>query len=578
MAPAPGFADPPAADQASLLLVTLDTFRADAAGCGGSPVGRTPHLDRLARHGLQFSTGLAATPLTAPSHASILTGTNPPEHSVRDNGSFRLPEGIPTLAAALAARGFDTAGFVTAFPLDARFGFARGFSAYDQVDAGASARYVIAQRPGVEAVAAARGWWTRRSAASRWFVWIHLFDAHTPYDAPRYLLNASGRDPYLADVAVADAALGAALVAAAETGQPFWAAVLGDHGESRGEHGEATHGLFIYGSTTRIPAVIWPAPAGSPPGLHEGAFRQIDFPATAFELLGLAPGDAPGTGHPVERGGPRPAYLESLYARLHYGWAPLTALQEGRWKYIEAPEPELYDLENDPGERDNVAPDHPDVTSSFAATLDSLASAHPATAPAALDPTAREALAALGYLSDQGSVRTDAPDPKRMVAVEALISRAQSMMSSGNLDAAAVTLGQAIARDPRNKELHQIFGQLHVAAGRDGMAVDSYRKALELPPHVGDRVARFELACAYLRLGKPGEAVAPLEAVLREDPEDAPTWYNLGVAREALGQLDRAREAWRKSLELDPTNEFPRNALARTGGVGATRETRGTGS
>ncbi len=557
----------PVRADASLLLVTLDTFRADAAGCGGNPVARTRHLDRLARQGRQFETGLAATPLTAPSHASILTGLDPPAHGVRDNGAFRLGPEVPNVAAALASHGLGTAAFVTAFPLDARFGFDRGFATFDDVDTSRPAGFVMVQRPGVEAVAAARAWWGQQAAgAARWFVWIHLFDAHTPHDAPRPLLNASARDPYLADVAVADAALGAAVDAARDTGRPFWTVVLADHGEGRGDHGEATHGLFVYASTIRIPAVIWPAPGT--PGPAAEVFRQIDFPATAFDLLGLDPEDAPGAGHSALEGGERVAYAETFYPRFHYGWSELTAVQDGDWKYIEAPEPELYDLEADPGEVANAAVDHPGIAASLADTLGVMAGAAAAAAPEpeALDPAAREALAALGYLAGGEAKRDDAPDPKRMVAIEALMARTQALLSAGQLDAAAVPLRQALARDPRNKELYQMLGHLNVAAGQDANAVDAYRKALDLPPHHADRVPRFELACAFLRLGKPGEAVPELQKILEVDPEDPPTWYNLGVAWEGLGQVDRAREAWQRALALDPGHEFSRAALGRTGG------------
>ncbi len=557
-------AAPPARDEASLLLVTLDTFRADAAGCGGSPVARTPHLDRLARQGLQFETALAATPLTAPSHASILTGLDPPAHGVRDNGAFRLAAEVPNVAAALAEHGAETAAFVTAFPLDARFGFDRGFSVYDDVDTSRPTGFVMAQRPGVEAVAAARAWWAQRAAGSaRWFVWIHLFDAHTPHDAPRPMRNASARDPYLADVAVADAALGDAVDAARGTGRPFWTVVLADHGEGRGDHGEATHGLFVYASTIRIPAVIWPAPRT--PGPAADVFRQIDFPATAFDLLGLDPAEAPGAGRSALEGGERVAYAETFYPRFHYGWSELTAVQDGAWKYVEAPEAELYDLDADPGERANALADHPGIAASLADTLVALAGAGGAPEPGMMDPAAREALAALGYLAGGATKRDDAPDPKRMVAIEALMARAQALMSAGQLDAAALPLRQALARDPRNKELYQMLGHLNVAAGQDANAVDAYRKALDLPPHHADRVPRFELACAFLRLGKPGQAVPELQKILEIDPEDPPTWYNLGVAWEGLGQMDRAREAWQRALALDPAHEFSRTALGRTG-------------
>jgi arylsulfatase A-like enzyme len=556
----------PPGEAASLLLVTLDTFRADVAGCGGDPRGRTPHLDRLARTGVQFETGLVPTPLTLPSHTSMLTGLDPPAHGVRDNGTFRLDPAVPTFAERLREAGFATAAFIAAFPLDSRFGLDRGFESYDDAvgPRGEEGFLAMDQRDGALVTAAARQWLTETAGGGRRFVFVHLFDAHSPPNAAGPVVAAAGGDTYRADAAWADRWLGAAVRAALETGE-FWVVVLGDHGESLGDHQESAHGLFVYGATTRVPAVVWPAPPGEPPGLRRATFRAIDFPATAFALLQLDGPPAPGDGVPLFAQAAGPAYLESLYARLHYGWAALRALQDGDWKYVDAPAPELYDLAADPGERRNVIAEHPDRARALAARLREVAARERAALPVEPDAAARAALESLGYLTG-GPADDEAAsgaDPKSMIAVQTFLERAQSALSAGQPDAALVPLRAALSRDPGNKDLHQTMGLAHAMGGRHAEAADWFRRCLELPPHRNDRVPRFELASSLVRLGRNAEAQAELETLVSEFPDDAAAWYNLGIAREALGRAEEAREAWARALQADPDHPLARAALGR---------------
>ncbi|MEZ5065674.1 MAG: sulfatase-like hydrolase/transferase [bacterium] len=546
--------DPPPRDVASLLFVSLDTFRADAAGCGGHPRAHTPHLDRLARQGAQLD-GIAATPLTAPSHTSMMTGLDPPAHGVRDNGTFRLDDSVPTLAEALSARGFETAAFVAAFPVSARFGLARGFDRYDEALDGSASSFAIAQRPGTEVAAAARPFW-RDAAGSRRFVWVHLFDAHTPHDAPRSLIRALG-DDYLADVSVADRALGRVLADAEELAGPHWVVVLGDHGESRGDHKEATHGLFVYRATMAVPAIVWPRPKEIA-AVSRRPFRLIDLPATAFALLGLEPSAAPGQGLSVLGKKSAAAYLESHYAYYHYGWAPLAALQDGDWKYVDAPEPELYDLAADPGETDDLAGIEADRARELALRLASRTEEDREGPRSDLAEADREALESLGYVTGAEDRRSDLPDPKRMVRVVNALEQAQAAIGAGQLDVGLRLLRRAQALDPRNKDVQQTFGITYSALGDHEAAAESFRRALELPPHHNDRVPRFELASSLLRLGRPEEAAGELERLLAAEPDDADAWYNLGVARQALGRPQRAQEAFRRALAVDPDHELAR--------------------
>ncbi len=564
----PGFPEPPLPDSASLLLVTLDTFRADAAGCGGSPIGRTPYLDRISRTGLQFETGLTTCPLTLPSHATMMTGLAPPAHGIRTNGITRLPGDLPTLAGALAEREFATGAFLAAFALVERFGLGRGFDVYDDdvggfEDVGA---FQMARRPGDEVSEAAAAWADALPVGRRRFEWVHLFDAHQPYDAPAPLLAASGRVPYLADIAEADSYLGAVLRRRDLAGESSWVVVLGDHGESVGDHREETHGLFIYAATMRVPAVIWPAPRGERPGLRRETFRVVDLPATAFDLLGLAPDEAPGVGVSALTGNPGPAYMESFYSRLHHGWSELRAIRDGRWKYIEAPEAELYDLESDPGETDNLHDEYPEEVARLADLLSDYADAERAGDRVDLDAESREALESLGYVTStvETAEETELVDPKRMVRVNELIMSAMRVWGDGRGDGAHHFLSRALSIDPRNREVHKNIAMLNAEAGRHDVAVDWYLRCLSLPPFEDDHFPRAELARSYLALGRPEDAVGHLEIVVLNDPDDASAWNNLGVARIGLGEREAARTAWERALRIDPGFEAAQKSLERT--------------
>lgn len=555
----------PAPGASSLLLVTLDTFRADAAGCGGSPVGRTPYLDRLARRGIQFETAWTASPLTLPSHATMLTGLTPPSHGARGNSTFRVSPDVPTLADALAGRGFATGAFLASATLDRRFGTARGFDVYDDDVGHQQSVFGMAQRPGDVVTDAAIAWWLSLPAGARRFEWVHYFDAHDPYMAPRPRVAASGGSAYLGDVSVADAMLGRRLRARDLSDDPSWVIVLGDHGESLGDHREETHGLFVYGATMRVPAVLSPAPPGEATGLRRATFRTVDLPATAFALLGLDPDDAPGEGVSALDGNAGPAFMESIYAYLHYGWASLRAVVDGKWKYVEAPTPELYDLENDPGETRNVEEEHGDVADGMAALLASLAAEAEAAAPAGnveLDDASREALESLGYVTtivDVGDA--DRPDPKDMVRVNELVMLASAASSAGRYAEARQIVARALDLDPDNKELHRTMGVLLSTEGRYAAAAGWLERCIELPPDTRDAHPHAQLGICYLRLDRPEDARRHLEAAVALDPDRATTWNNLGLARRKTHDEAGAREAWRRALELDPALESARRFL-----------------
>ena len=394
-----------------VLLVTIDTLRADALGCYGRANAATPVLDALAGRGVRFGTAIAPAPLTGPSHASILTGLVPVRHGVRDNGGYVLPEAVPSMAESFHGAGYRTAAFVSGFPLARRFGLARGFDAYDDhFPRGRDAR----RAPYVERDAAAT-----TDAVLRWldegsgpfFAWVHYYDPHAPYEPPEPWATRFAGRPYDGEVAFVDAQLGRLLDRLGAKGIAANSIVLvtADHGESLGEHGEETHGIFVYDATVRVPLVA----AG--PGLPRGTVsrtlaRLIDVAPTLLDLAGLEA--LPGTdGRSLRRaaagGGPEePAYVESLSPLLHLGWSPLHAWRTRRWKLIDAPRAELYDLEADPSERRNVAAEHRDVVDALRRPLQAAMAAQGPSAARAVDAETSERLAALGYLS--GATAPDA--------------------------------------------------------------------------------------------------------------------------------------------------------------------------
>jgi arylsulfatase A-like enzyme len=366
----------------NVLLITIDTLRWDRVGAYGATHSPTPALDRLAARGTRFETAIAHAPLTAPSHASILTGLTPVRHGVRDNGAFVLAEQI-TLASTFRAAGYSTAAFVSGFPLDRRFGFAAGFQTYDDrlPDIAEAGRAAYTERRADDTTARALAWLGATAStpstsrgSEPWFLWIHYFDPHAAYDPPQPWKSRMP-SPYDGEIAFVDDQIGRVLGRLSENGSTSKTivAVTADHGESLGEHGEETHGVFIYDATLRVPLIM----AG--PGISKGIVatvvsRGVDVMPTLLDLAGLpVPERLDGRtlqtaleGRPMDDDG---AYIESLLPERQFGWAPLRGFRDARWKYIDLPEPELYDLLHDAGELKNRAADAPRRAEALAANL-----------------------------------------------------------------------------------------------------------------------------------------------------------------------------------------------------------------
>jgi arylsulfatase A-like enzyme len=401
-----------------VILITLDTTRADRLPPYGGIA--LPAIDQLAREGVVFDQAVAPVPLSLPSHTSLFTGRLPPAHGARVNGSTVAAE-LPMLAEQFRAAGYRTGAFVGSVVLNKDRGLDRGFDVYDGVGSPVGARRF--RRPANEVVDAAVSWIDTLDA-SPFFLWVHLFDAHAPYAMPEAFHASPNGDPYTGAIAIMDGQIGRLLqtIEARQRLDRTAVIVTADHGESLGDHGERGHGIFVYESALRVPLIIrWP---GLEPRRVSDLVQLIDLAPTVLALEGLPVPPMDGTNlAPLLQGrhsGDRIVYAESMYA-LHYGWSALRSVREGRFKFIEAPRPELYDLESDPGEMRNLYETHAAIAAKLQALLKTFGPAKLSAAPLA-DGAAGERLAALGYASPARGPAPPGPpemwpDPKDMIAV-----------------------------------------------------------------------------------------------------------------------------------------------------------------
>ena len=346
----------PAAVQArNLVLITIDTLRADRVGAYGYARARTPHIDALAARGVRFEHAFATAPITLPSHASLMTGRYPPGHGSRHNG-IKVDDKVPTLAKALSAAGFTSGAFVSAFPLDRRFGLNDGFAAYDDKMPREGRKRAENERAGRLTVDQAIAWLrlTPPGPGNRLFLWVHLFEPHAPYGDPK-----SGRpalDRYDDEIAESDVQVGRVIEALGPEAASSLIVVAADHGEAFGEHGEVSHSLFVYDTTLRVPLIV--AGPGTRPVVVTSPVSLVDVAPTVLRLLGVTPFDADGIDLAPSFGGAalaaRELYAESFAPLLDFGWSPLRSLRRDSFKYIEAPKPELYNLSSDAGEASNI--------------------------------------------------------------------------------------------------------------------------------------------------------------------------------------------------------------------------------
>jgi arylsulfatase A-like enzyme/Flp pilus assembly protein TadD len=533
----------------NLLLVTIDTVRADHVGAWGDRSAETPNLDKLAREGVRFADASSPVPLTAPAHASILTGLLPPHHGLRNNGAEQLADTTPTLATRLSDAGYRTGAFIGAFVLERRFGFSHGFDAYDDDIPFDPSAGLDAERKGRVVVDRALAWLATPSSKP-FFAWVHLYDAHAPYEPPEPYRTLFAEHPYDGEIAEVDYEIGRLLDWLKRSGQASRTivAVAGDHGEALGEHGEMTHGLLLYQCSLHVPVVIRAPdvlPAGS---VVATPVSLVDVAPTLLDLLSIpAPKSQAGVdGHDLAAAlvaGREPAgediYAESRYAAT-FGWSPIAALRRGSLKYIASPDPELYDLASDPAEQHNLLPGRAADADTLAAALVPLASGEGPAARVTLDREARAKLESLGYLGGVTSAVTGkkAKDPKLMVGLLTDYETAHFALLRGDRQTALPILERIVAADPDDPPFLSALADASNLAGDLDRALKEYRRALDLSPNSGD--LRYNYGITLLKAGRTDEAMVELRTVATLQPNRPEVHNALGLALAAKGDLDNA--------------------------------------
>lgn len=554
----------PAKAPRNLLVVTLDTLRADRLGSYGYARAQTPRLDALASLGLRFEQATTVVPLTLPAHSSLFTGAFPAWHGVRDNGGFYLGDDQVTLAEVLRDRGFRTGGFVSAFVLDRRWGIGQGFERFfDEFDLdafGDAPGLDTIQRPGAQTVEQAVSWFAS-DRERPFFAWVHLYDPHAPYEAPepyRSRFPATMAGAYDAEIAATDAQVGRLLDALSVQDRldDTLVVVLADHGEMLGEHGEQAHGFFVYDAAVRIPLIV--AGPGVPARAIPDQVRIVDVMPTVLDLLGVAaPKGIQGVSlRPLARGERLGlvARSESWYPRYHYGWSELASIQDGRFKYIRAPRPELYDLSTDPRETSDLSNRDPQrlaaLDDALSAEIARTTSATAAKGPQVVDAETEERLAALGYVGGSVSARhlEERPrgDPKDKVGLYNLLKLAGTASSEGRFDEAIARAKEALAADPEIVEAHMLLGNFLKKSKRPAEAIAAYRQALALDgEHQG---ALFSLALAYKDQNRLEEARVGFERARVLDPRNGKVLWQLADIALRQHQPERAEAVIQDAL------------------------------
>ncbi len=559
--PRAGLADPASWN---VVLVTIDTLRADHVGAYGQGRAATPALDALAGEGTRFAHCVAQAPLTLPSHASLLSATQPLFHRLRDNGAFQAPPQLELVSEVLRGRGFATAAFIGGYVLHGKWGLNQGFDLYaDRFDPGAGGSLdLLAKKPAGEVLAEARGWLAAISNR-RFFAWIHLYDPHFPYVPPPPFDR--GNDPYRGEVEYTDAELGRFFAFLKERG--LWERTLvvatADHGEGLDDHGEQKHGYFLYETTLHVPLIVrGPRPFAA--RTVATTVQLVDVAPTILELLGI-PAPPGWQGKPLTRllAGESDArfgdaYSETWYPRLHYGWSPLKAFYRNGEKYIFAPRDELYDLAADPGERRNLAGERPrrrdDLRGRGLAFMQK--AGRGALAPSAIQAMSaedRRRLAALGYLGGSVAAAGDdetLPDPKDRLGDYVAFGKAVAVLGAGRWQEALETARGIVGRNPGFADAVNLEGNALFAGGRFEEALAAFRRALALKPE--DANNRLDLLKTLENLNRLAEAAAEAERFLRDAPNDPELLAVLGRIRLAQGAGADGLQALRRAFAADP--------------------------
>jgi arylsulfatase A-like enzyme/Flp pilus assembly protein TadD len=555
------------------VVVTIDTLRPDHLHCYGYTKIETPSVDSIAANGVLFENAVTQTPLTPPSHASIFTGQYPTVHHVRDTGGFILQASTPTLAAILEQQGWDTAAFVSSAVLKKLFGFSQGFAVYDdQMPKPANSRDVLEdpeRRAGDTVDRALR--WLEAQSGKPYFLWVHVYDPHMPYQPPSPFKENYKDRPYDGEVAYADRELGRLFDAVRKKSPPDKTiiAVLSDHGESLGEHGEYSHGVFLYDATLRIAFLI--SGPGVPAGMRvKQQARTIDFLPTVLELMGgKAPASVQGAsltpsfaGHETQTA---VSYAETLYPKINMGWAELRAIRTNHWKYVRAPKPELYDLSQDSGETVNLIGAHASEVQKLEAQLRAVigSDAKEQVETSMVDSHTLEQLKSLGYVSGFAArsytLTGQGTDPKDQVGILKLLALAEDPAAHTPDSRRIELLQQAVKLDPADPDLYYQLGAKYEKVGRYTDAMKLYYAALDKGIQSGRLHSR--IADLLVRSGKKEEAISEYEKAAQFNPSDTESQTNLATAYLEKGRIPDAERVFKWVITTDSSAAAAYNGL-----------------
>jgi arylsulfatase A-like enzyme/Flp pilus assembly protein TadD len=521
-----------------IILVTIDTWRADAAGFAGNVRVKTPFLDSLAARGVVFTNAHAHNVVTLPSHVNILTGLNPYEHGVRENGGYVLDAKVETLAERLQKAGYATGAFIAAFPLDARYGLNQGFDAYDDNygKGRTSLGFTVQERNADAVLSAAKTWWQSVTGRKR-FLWVHLYEPHAPYMPPEPFAGEYRDRPYLGEVAYTDHVLQTQLAPLIANDTTL--IVTSDHGEALGDHGELTHGLFAYESTLKVPLIV------VAPGVaarKEAAYaRHIDIAPTILERAAIE-AKLPGQSllQPMKAAD---TYFEALSTALNRGWAPLTGLIRDQKKFIDLPVAELYDLTSDPAEIRNLYATLRRESAAARTALEAIKVAPDTNRNISSEEAAR--LRSLGYFTGSSSSGT-AEDPKNLVHIDAKMHRIIELYELDKREEAVRVAREVVAAQPK------------MNAGRELLAfvlqeTDRVDEAITVLRGIPSDAAKVQLALLLSERGDAAEAVKVIEPQVKEK-EDADVLNAYGIALAQSGRSEAAVQQFRRALQIDPNN------------------------
>lgn len=567
------------------ILITVDTLRADRIHCYGFPLVETPTMDLFASRGVLFEKCIAQTPLTLPSHTSLLTGTHPLFHGVRDNGGFLVPQELVTLAEVFKEKDYKTSAFVAAYVLDSKWGLNQGFDTYfDQFDLSKYKSISLGnvQRRGYEVIDEALRWLDQHKN-ERFFTWVHLYDPHTPYEPPSPFREKYPKRPYVGEIAYTDSQLGR-LWEYLEENNLIDNTILiftADHGESLGEHQESTHGFFIYQEGIHVP-LIFVTPFDDLHGIRrEEVVSLVDIMPTVLEMDGVPfPSQVQGKSLlPLFFGEKENkasfAYAETYYPRFHYGWSELKSIQEERFKLVIAPELELYDLVSDPDEQINLFSSHPKEARKMMRIAEQFMGESSQGAfdidYRHIDEETRQRLGALGYIGtfvDQSSLEGKRlGNPKEKIMIFNQLSQAKELMLEDKYDEAVALINRIIEADPDVVDAYFTLGNLYFKKREFQNALDSFFKVLERRPN--DAFTVINIANSYMGLGEIDEAEKFVLSVIDLIPPDSQLYYLLGNIKNLKEEHDEAIKYYKECLRLNPFSASGYNAL---GGIYVVQE------